>query len=288
MYKSISVTEALNLVKKISEKDYLTENFNSKMAFLFKNRYNDNIIYFAWFTPFGYVGCDNVNILTHKIIDNVKEDEFVCICVDLDDYKEDNVCFTNDDFINTLELSEYFVNPFVMCKKLIQYYEDKNIKFYDMYSNEMYKYIESIDEHKVICNKYTMPKFINLNEYLSTKFSEFSNYDDLLNYGCVIVTNNYDNMGYVLDNYAYLKIFIDDCDEYIPLGIYTTNTIKFICIYNFVNGKTLCTDNCFIDYYTKLSNEYINTHYLLDIIKQYFKDEKNIEFDFAGYEKRGN
>lgn len=288
MYKSISVTEALNLVKSISEKDYLAEHINSKISFIFKNRHNENIIYFAWFTPFGYVGCDNINILMHKIIDNVKENEFVSIVIDADNYPNDNFRFTNDGFINTFELNEFFVNPFVIGKKLAQYYKDKNTKFYGMYCNEMYDYIESIDECKTICNSYTMPKLINLKDCLSNKFFEFSNYDDLLDYGCVIVTNNYDNMGYVLENYAYLKIFIDDCDEYIPAGIYTADTIKFIYIYNFVNGKTFCTDNCFIEYYTKLSIEYINTHYLPDIIKQYFKNEKNIKFDFAGYEKRGN
>ena len=47
MSRLITVTEALNLAKMISQKVYLTENIDVKMFFLFKNRYNDNIVYFA-------------------------------------------------------------------------------------------------------------------------------------------------------------------------------------------------------------------------------------------------
>lgn len=288
MSRLITVTEALNLAKMISQKVYLTENIDVKMFFLFKNRYNDNIVYFAWFTPFGYAGWDNINVLMHKIIDNVKENEFVSIAIDTDNYPNDNFRFTNDGFINTFELNEFFVNPFVIGKKLAQYYKDKNTKFYGMHCNEMYDYIESIDECKTICNSYIMPKLMNLKDCLSNKFSEFSNYDDLLNYGCFVVTNNSAFESHMLESYVDLKTFINECDDYIPAGIYTTDTIKFICIHNYVNDKTFCTDNYFINYYVKLSNEYIKTHYLIDIIKQYFKDEKNIKFDFAGYEKRGN
>ena len=44
MSRLITVTEALNLAKMISQKVYLTENIDIKMFFLFKNRYNDNIV----------------------------------------------------------------------------------------------------------------------------------------------------------------------------------------------------------------------------------------------------
>lgn len=288
MSRLITVTEALNLAKMISQKVYLTENIDVKMFFLFKNRYNDNIVYFAWFTPFGYAGWDNIDVLMHKIINNVKENEFVSIGIDLANYSEDSFGFTKDSFINISEIAKHLVNPFVIGKKLAQYYKDKNTKFYGMHCNEMYDYIESIDECKTICNSYTMPKLMNLKDCLSNKFSEFSNYDDLLNYGCFVVTNNSAFESHMLESYADLKTFINDCDDYIPVGIYTTDTIKFICIHNYVNDKTFCTDNYFINYYVKLSNEYIKTHYLIDIIKQYFIDTKNIKFDFAGYERIGD
>lgn len=287
MTKVITITEAIEITKTVSAKDYLAKHINTKISFLFKNRYNDNIVYFAWFTPFEYTNCDTTNILMHKIIDNVKENEFVSIVIDTDNYPNDNFHSTNDGFINTFELNEFFVNPFI-GKKLMHYYEDKDIIFYDMYSDATYSYVESIDEHKTICNSYTTSKLINIKDCLSNKLSEFINYKDLHNYGCSLVMYDSALEEHTLENYPYLETFIIDCENYIPAGIYTTDTIKFICIYNFDSGETLCTDNCFIDYYTKLSNEYINTHYLIDIIKQYFIDTKNIKFDFAGYELIGD
>ena len=181
MSRLITVTEALNLAKMISQKVYLTENIDVKMFFLFKNRYNDNIVYFTWFTPFEYAGWDNIDVLMHKIINNVKENEFVSIGINLANYTDDIFYFTNDSFINISEIAKHLVNPFVIGKKLAHYYKDKNTKFYGMHCNEMYDYIESIDECKTICNSYTMPKLMNLKDCLSNKFSEFSNYDDLLN-----------------------------------------------------------------------------------------------------------
>lgn len=71
----------------------------------------------------------------HKIFNNVKEEEFMFICVINETFDDTNAIFyTNQDFINMVEIDESFsFDDYKVDKVFEDYYTNKGMKFYGIY-----------------------------------------------------------------------------------------------------------------------------------------------------------
>lgn len=159
--KLITISEAIIWANKIL---YLPNSVASRMFMVFKDRYNDNRRYFAYFMPSENYTEDDMYM--HKIFNNVKEEEFMFICVINETFDDTNAIFyTNQDFINMVEIDESFsFDDYKMNKIFEDYYTNKGIEFYGINQNEPYDYINNIDKHNIICNPYDATELIDIND----------------------------------------------------------------------------------------------------------------------------
>lgn len=275
--KLITISEAIKWTNKISTYEYLSDSPTSRMFMVFKDRYNDDRRYFAYFMPFENYTEDDMYM--HKIFNNVKEEEFMFICVINEALDDTNAIFyTNQDFINMVETDESFSFDDCEIEDVFEhYYISKGIEFYGRYQNEPYNYISSIDEHKVICNHYDTPELISMNNEIIKCLTHFTDNKRCLKFSDFEYMFVYQDIE--TDEFDYN---LDSIYNFIPFKFYeklqNKYDVKFVYIYNDINDtNSYCTDPDFINYYKNLDKQYISTHYNIDIIKDYFKQYKNIE-----------
>lgn len=273
--KLITISEAIEWINKISTCEYLSENPTSSMFMIFKDRYENKKRYFAYFMPSENYTEDDMYM--HKIFNNVKEEEFMFICVINEAFDDTNAIFyTNQDFINMVEIDESFsFDDYKVDKVFEDYYTNKGMKFYGIYQNEPYDYINSIDKHNVICNPYDAPELININDEMISCFIHFTDnkrcfrFSDF-EYMFVSKDDNTNDIGY----------FIDTVNNILEMKKYryiNEKEIMFVYVYDFINNSnSYCTDPKFIEYCNAKGKKYMQTHYNIDIVKDYFKETKNI------------
>lgn len=273
----VSAKEAINHAKIISSYEHLHDYCAVVLFMVFKDRYNPDIRYYAYYTPFDNYEDDD--ILINKIFNNVKNEEFIIIGM-YDGNEDDTFYYNKNEILDGLDPSKpYNITDNLVDSSVYNYYNNKGIKVFGIYNNETFDYVNSIDEHKVICNKYNIPKFINMKDYKINKFANLKCCDSWDYLTCFVISRNLSNNEYILDM-PYMKKFIKD-----DINYYSNKYIEFICVYDYDNGNAYCTDKDFINYYINLGEHYIVTHYFMDIVKEYFRQLKNIEFDFNGYER---
>lgn len=277
MTNIVSVREAINHAKVISSYEHLSDYCVARLFMIFKDRYNSNVRYYTYYTLFDNYEDDD--ILMNKIFNNVKDEEFVTIGM-YDGNEEDTFYYDKNEIPYGLNPNQlYNITDVLVDPSIYNYYKNKGIKVFGIYDNETFDYVNSIDEHKVICNNYNIPKFINMKDYKINKFANLKCCDSWDYLTCFVISRNLSNNEYVLDM-PYMKKFIKD-----DINYYSNKDIEFICVYDYDNGNAYCTDKDFINYYINLGEHYIVTHYFMDIVKEYFKQLKNIEFDLNGYER---
>lgn len=82
------------------------------------------------------------------------------------------------------------------------------------------------------------------------------------------------------DNTNDIGYFIDTVNNILEMKKYryiNEKEIMFVYVYDFINNSnSYCTDPKFIEYCNAKGKKYMQTHYNIDIVKDYFKETKNI------------
>lgn len=273
--KLITISEAIKWINKISTCEYLSENPTSSTFMIFKDRYENKKRYFAYFMPLENYTEDDMYM--HKIFNNVKEKEFMFICVINETHDDTNAIFyTNSDFINMIETDESRLLDDCIIENIFKdYYTSKGIEFYGRYQNEPYDYINSIDKHEVICNNYGIPELMSIND---ERISCLTNFID--NKRCL----KFSDFEYMFvskkESTNDIEYFIDTVNNIIEMKSYRyldEKEIMFVYAYDFINNSnSYCTDPKFIEYCNAKDEKYMQTHYNIDVVKDYFKETKNI------------
>lgn len=282
MKKLVDKSEAIKIVKNIMynidtpSDDYaLYECFYASLFFVIKNRYNPHIRYYCY-----YDICENYteedNFLK-KIFNNLKENDFAFIGIyDANYVKETTIYFTDKEFLELCKVDSYNrVDEFEIGDLIEDYYTSHNIELLYRSDSDIYDYIDSIDEHKVICNNYGVPKLININDEMISCLTHFTDNERCLrftDFEYMFVsrdTETNDIYYYINSTYNILEIksykHLNDCE------------IIFVYAYDLMDNSTsYCTDPKFIEYCNVKDNKYMQTHYNIDIVKDYFKEIKNV------------
>ena len=133
MTNIVSVREAINHAKVISSCEHLSDYCIARLFMIFKDRYNSNVRYYTYYTPFDNYEDDD--ILMNKIFNNVKDEEFVTIGI-YDGNEENTFYYDKNEIPYGLDPNQpYNITDVLVDPSVYNYYKNKGIKVFGVYDN---------------------------------------------------------------------------------------------------------------------------------------------------------